>query len=206
MRRSRIISGMAIIAAVALGAAALPGAARAATVTGLFSYDNGSPAKDRQLHFENSVTHDMFIAPTQPDGTFSADLPPGLYDLRAERGLVLKGKVLVDTYDGTVNVGHVIEPAPLDVRRPFEREGIGEDIVQNPAPSTANMHGRPMEAIRYGGGYKSVQPLGGPAPGVVNGPRQAGGTADAMSPTEPAMAPAAPETAPPTATTTVPAP
>lgn len=200
MRRSGIIRNLSslasvtIVAAFALGTAAIPTAADATVVSGMFSYQSGSPAKNRQLHFENRVTQDMFIAPTEDDGTFSTDLPPGRYDLRAERGVVLRANVLVDTSEGSINIGHVVEPAPLDVRRPFEHEGIGEDIVQNPAPSTANLHGRPMEAIRYGGGYTSVQPLGGAQPSVVNGPKQIGGTADTNPPT-PAAAPGAAPTA-----------
>jgi hypothetical protein len=123
------------------------------------SYRDGSPANKRQLHYENVVTSDIFVAPTNPDGSFSANLPPGVYDLRAERGVVLASKIRVGNQE--VSVGHVVEPAPLDVRRPFEHEGVGEAIVDSPAPATANMvSGRPLEAMKYG--HEAVAPFGAP--------------------------------------------
>src|SRR5258708_16966983 len=112
----------ALAVAVAAGLAYGARIAGAANVSGLMLYRDGKPADKRQLHYENRVTSDIFVAPTKPDGSFTADLPPGFYDLRAERGLVLASKIRVDTAD--INVGHVVEPAPLDVRRPFEREGV----------------------------------------------------------------------------------
>ncbi len=172
---------MRIMTAGGLGIALVLTAATgdAAMVSGQFSYQNGSPAKRRQLHFEDRASGDMYIAPTQQDGNFSADLPPGQYDLRAERGVVLKAKITVDRSD--VNVGHVLEPAPLDFHRPFQHEGVGEAIVQNPAPATANLHGRPEEAMKYGG-HTSVQPLGARPPQVMNAPVVGGGTADTNPP------------------------
>lgn len=145
--------------AVAAGLAAGTRIARAANASGLMSYRDGRPAEHRWLHFENRVTSDIYIAPTKPDGSFTADLPPGLYDLRAERGVILASKIRVDTED--VNIGHVVEPAPLDVRRPFENEGVAEALVESPAPATANMTGRPLEAMRSG--YEAMAPVGAPA-------------------------------------------
>jgi len=128
------------------------------------SYRDGSAAAKRQLHYEDRVTGDIFVAPTKSDGSFTADLPPGLYDLRAERGVILAGKIRVGSDD--LDIGHVVEPAPLDVRRPFEHEGVGEALVESPAPSTANViSGRPLEAMKYG--HEAVAPLeapGTPAP------------------------------------------
>ncbi|HYK65226.1 MAG TPA: hypothetical protein VEY94_09780 [Patescibacteria group bacterium] len=133
--------------------------AGAANVSGTMSYRDGSPANKRQLHYENVVTSDIFVAPTNPDGSFSADLPPGVYDLRAERGVVLASKIRVRNQE--VSVGHVVEPAPLDVRRPFEHEGVGEAIVDSPAPATANIvSGRPLEAMKYG--HEAIAPFGAP--------------------------------------------
>jgi hypothetical protein len=100
----------------------------------------------------------MFVAPTKPDGSFTANLPPGLYDLRAERGVVLASKIRVDSAD--VNIGHVVEPAPLDVRRVFERQGVAETLVESPAPATANVTGRAIEAMRYG--HEAIAPMGAP--------------------------------------------
>jgi hypothetical protein len=102
----------------------------------------------------------MFVAATDNHGDFAAYLPAGLYDLRAERGVILKGKILVVGNDD-FNIGRVAEPAPLDVRRPFERQGVAEAIVQSPAPATANMKGRPLESLRQG--HTVVQLLYGPA-------------------------------------------
>jgi len=151
----------AVAVSVALGAGIAAGArmAGAANVSGTMSYRGGQPAERRQLHYENRVTSDIFVAPTKPDGSFTADLPPGFYDLRAERGLVLISRIRVDNDD--INVGHVIEPAPLDVRRPFEREGVAETVVESPAPATSNViSGRPLEAMKYG--HEALAPFGAP--------------------------------------------
>jgi hypothetical protein len=175
----RLRSACAIaVAALALIAAAVP--AGAATVSGSFTYDNGSPAKRRQLHFENRATGDMYIAPTDPSGAFAADLPPGLYDLRAERGVVLKAKIEVGESD--LNVGKVVEPAPLDVRRPFEHQGIAEAIVDTPAPSTANLQsGRPFEGMKYG--HAALSDYGRPVQALPGEAATAtGGTADTNAP------------------------
>ncbi len=151
---------------IAVGAGIAAGAriAGAANVSGAMSYQNGKPAGQRWLHYENRVTSDIYIAPTNPDGSFTADLPPGLYDLRAERGVILVGKIRVDAAD--LNIGHVVEPGPLDIRRPFENESVAEAIVESPAPSTANLGGRPLEAMKYG--HETVttfpEPVGTPAP------------------------------------------
>ena len=133
--------------------------AGAANVSGMMSYRNGKPAERRQLHYENRVTSDIYVAPTTPDGSFTADLPPGVYDLRAERGVVLVSRIRVDSAD--INVGHVLEPAPLDVRRPFEREGVADTLVESPAPATSNViSGRPLEAMKYG--HEAIAPFGAP--------------------------------------------
>lgn len=158
MRAKLKTSGLLALSILA-AAIAVP-SANAAVVSGSYVYRGGRPANQRQLHFENRVSHDMFIAPTGDDGTYSVDLPPGVYDLRAERGLILKSGVVVSG-DHPVDVGQAVEPAPLDVRRPFEREGVGEAIVQTEAPGTANLHGRPQEALQFGHGL--IQKLWGPA-------------------------------------------
>lgn len=149
---------IAIFIVAATAAAISVRAAGAANVSGSMSYRGGAPADKRQLHFENRVTSDLYVAPTTSDGAFSADLPPGLYDLRAERGVILKPEIRVD--DGDVNVGHVVEPAPLDVRRPFEHESVAHSIVVSPAPVTANLAGRPIMAMRYG--HEAVAPMSPP--------------------------------------------
>ena len=115
--------------------------------------------ENRQLHFQNRASGDMFVAPTDNQGDFAAYLPPGLYDLRAERGVILKDKILVGNDD--FNIGRVVEPAPADPRRLLDRQGVAEAIVQSPAPATANMKGRPLESLRQG--HTVVQLLYGPA-------------------------------------------
>lgn len=151
-------SAIALSLAFAGATMAASRVAGAANVSGTMSYRNGSPATKRQLHYEDRTTGDIYVAPTNSDGSFTADLPPGLYDLRAERGLILRSEIPVGTQD--LNIGHVVEPAPLDVRRPFEREGVADAIVQNPAPATANLTGRAVQAMRYG--HEAIAPLGAP--------------------------------------------
>jgi len=157
--RAERFAGLALAATVAVGLAAGARIAGAANVSGVMSYRDGKAADRRQLHYENRVTNDIFVAPTKPDGSFTADLPPGLYDLRAERGVILASKIRVDTAD--VNIGHVVEPAPLDVRRPFEHEGVAEALVESPAPATANItSGRAIEGMKYG--HEALAPFGAP--------------------------------------------
>ena len=158
-RRRLGFAAVALSVAVAAGLASWTRIAGAANVSGMMSYRDGKPADRRQLHYENRVTNDIFVAPTKPDGSFTADLPPGFYDLRAERGVVLSSKIRVDNED--VNIGHVIEPAPLDPRRPFEHEGVADTIVDSPAPATANLvSGRPIAAMKYG--HEALAPFGAP--------------------------------------------
>ncbi len=112
--------------------------ANAATISGIYSDRKGTPLPGHQIHFENRISGDIFLTRTGSDGSFSTDLPPGAYDLRAERGLVLYHDLLVD--HGAVNLGRVEDGAPLDVRRPFEREGLAPSMVESAAPATAHLH------------------------------------------------------------------
>ena len=111
--------------------------ADAAVVTGTYTTRGGAPLASRQLHFENRISGDIYLTRTGSDGSFSSDLPPGLYDLRAERGLVVKAGIRVD--GPPLEVGRVNDGAPLDVRRPFEREGIGPTLMETEAPATAHL-------------------------------------------------------------------
>src|ERR1700735_3227598 len=97
-KSSRSLRFAAAALSVAVGAGLAAGAriVGAANLSGLMSYRDGKAADRRQLHYENRVTNDIFVAPTKPDGSFTADLPPGIYDLRAERGLVLVSRIRVD--------------------------------------------------------------------------------------------------------------
>ncbi len=180
MRAKLKLSGLLALSMLAGAAIAIPGA-NAAVVTGSFVYRGGTPANQRQLHFENRISQDMYIAPTGNDGTFAVDLPPGIYDLRAERGVILKSRVVVD--DQPINVGQSVEPAPLDVRRPFEHEGVAEALVQTEAPATANLHGRPEEGMKFG--HSLVQMLWGPTKPLPPIPEGAASPAAAPSPAPP---------------------
>ena len=179
MRAIRAIKPFILGCAMALGLAA-PAAAvtfSSAHVSGNFVYLDGGAADNRQLHFQNRASGDMFVAATDSQGDFVVYLPPGLYDLRAERGVILKPKILVVGNDD-FNIGRVVEPAPLDVLRPFERQGVAEAIVQSPAPATANMKGRPLESMRQGhtvvqllyGPAKPLPPIPAPEPALPSGP------------------------------------
>ena len=150
----------AIALLIALVAATIAGSrsAGAANVSGVMSYRNGKPADKRQLHYENRTTSDIYVAPTNPDGSFTADLPPGVYDLRAERGVIIASKIYVGDQD--INIGHVVEPPLFDPLRPFQREGVAESIVDNAAPATANLGGRPLQAMKYG--HEAMAPFGAP--------------------------------------------
>jgi len=154
--------GRILLLTVSVAGFTLATRASAAIVSGNFVYRDGTPAGNRQLHFENQVSHDMFIASTGADGAFKVDLPPGTYDLRAERGVVLKPDIVITS--GTIDIGRSVEPAPLDYRRPFEHEGLQEPpYLTSAAPATANVHGRPMESLTLG--HRLVQLLrGAPAP------------------------------------------
>ncbi|HUO05905.1 MAG TPA: hypothetical protein VMU16_11980 [Candidatus Binataceae bacterium] len=150
-KRDRLKKKGSFIAAVSIAAAGLAmvaGLAGAAVISGSMVYRDGKPADRRQLHFENQVTEDMYVAPTKSDGAFEADLPPGLYDLRAERGAILKGDIQVRAADQ--NVGQVVEPLMLDPRRAFQHEGIADTILDFAAPATASMTGRAITGMRYG--------------------------------------------------------
>lgn len=120
----------------------LAGRAEAATVSGIYTTPHGKPLADHQLHFENRISGDMYLTRTGNDGSFASDLPPGTYDLRAERGLIVRPGIRVEVNGADLNVGRVSEGAPLDVRRPFERQGIGPALVDTEAPATAHVEHR----------------------------------------------------------------
>ncbi len=129
-----------VLCAIVAGALVLLSAhAEAATVSGIYTTPHGKPLADRQLHFQNRISGDMYLTRTGADGSFASDLPPGTYDLRAERGLVVRPGIRVEVTGLDLNVGRVSEGAPLDVRRPFQRQGIGPALVDTAAPATAHV-------------------------------------------------------------------
>ncbi len=127
---------LALAAALAMAAAFAPAAsAEAGRVSGLLLTYQGRPDASRDLHFENCITHDNFLAPTHSDGSFAQSLPPGCYNLRAERGAILKKSIQVG--DAPVNLGQVSDLAPLAPARLFDLQALFPTLVYSPAPSTA---------------------------------------------------------------------
>jgi hypothetical protein len=98
-------------------------------------FESPTPDPSRDLHFQNVVTQDTYLSPSHKDGSFAASLPPGVYDIRTESGVILMNSVVVGDTD--VAVGTVHEAGPYSVRRIFERQAIAPSILTSPAPSTA---------------------------------------------------------------------
>lgn len=122
----------AAIAALSLASA---GSAAAARVSGTFVNYQGQPIASRDLHFDHCVTHDSYLAPTHGDGTFAQSLPPGCYDLRAERGAIVRRAIVVGEAD--VAIGQVSDLAPLAPARLFQLQTLFPTLLTSPAPSTA---------------------------------------------------------------------
>jgi hypothetical protein len=137
---SRVARGLtvALVLAFAFGLgldAASPAPAAAARVSGTLTGYQGQPEPSRDLHFENCVTQDEYLAPTHSDSSFAQSLPPGCYDLRAERGAILRHGIIVGDQD--VAIGAVSDLAPLAPARLFNLEELFPTLLTSPAPSTA---------------------------------------------------------------------
>jgi hypothetical protein len=127
-----------VIAAIAASLFIGTARADAAMVSGIYAGARGTPSAGHQLHFENRISGDIFITHTGSDGSFSTDLPPGTYDLRAEHGLVVKSKIKVST--AAMDLGHVGSGKPIDMLLlPFERQGVAPTIINSEAPATAHL-------------------------------------------------------------------
>jgi hypothetical protein len=164
MNASMLNSANRVLCAAIAGALMLITArAEATMVSGIFvTREGGKPLTDHQLHFENRISGDIFLARTGSDGAFASDLPAGTYDLRAERGLIVKSKIVVG--DNELNVGRVTDGAPFDLRRPFEREGIGPALLDTEAPATAHLEKHALAA--------APSSLPSPAPATGAAPTQ----------------------------------
>jgi hypothetical protein len=134
---TRVFTRSAVLAAAFAIAAltGMPSRAHAATVSGILVQYEGAPDPNRDLHFENVITHDIYMAPTHQDGSFSQQLPPGTYRLRTEVGAILASDIGVA--DADVPLGRVSELAPLAPARMFQLQTIAPTILKSPAPSTA---------------------------------------------------------------------
>ncbi len=129
--RFAVLAGVFAIAALT----GMPSRAHAATVSGILVRYEGAPDPNRDLHFENAITRDIYLAPTHQDGSFSQQLPPGTYRLRTEVGAILASDIGVE--DADVPLGRVSELAPLAPARMFQFQTIAPTILKSPAPSTA---------------------------------------------------------------------
>ena len=128
----RLIAMLAVLGFA--GAAGSP--SFAANVSGVLVTVDGKAARSRQVHFENRVTHDLFLIMSDRAGQFSIDLPPGSYDLRSDRGAIMGPLIAVDQAD--IALGNVVQRSGWRGLI-FEREGVLKGIVASPAPSTANI-------------------------------------------------------------------
>jgi hypothetical protein len=133
--RYRLCRGM--LAALCIVAAS-GSPVRAAQVNGtLVAYEGSAPQGGRYLHFQNKVTRDCYMAETAADGSFGAQLPPGVYSLRAERGAILVRGFAVGSAD--IVLGQVNELAPYAPGRLWYLQAIAPSLLSSPAPSTANI-------------------------------------------------------------------
>ena len=112
-----------------------PASAAAARVSGTLVGYQGQPEPSRDLHFENCASHDSYLAPTHTDATFAQNLPPGCYNLRAERGAILRRGIIVK--DNDLALGTISDLAPLAPARLFDLEDLFPTLLTSPAPSTA---------------------------------------------------------------------
>ena len=137
-RREKLKLTVLFTAALALAlTAALPGAAAAARISGIFVSYEGQPTASRDLHFENCVTHDSFLAPTHLDGSFAQKSATAgrCYDLRAEREVIVRHGIIVG--DADLALGRVSDLAPFAPVRLFDLEALFPTLLTTPAPSTA---------------------------------------------------------------------
>ncbi len=140
-----------------LGIAGVAGSpAFAANVSGVLITVDGKAARSRQIHFEDRVTHDLFLIMTDRDGKFSLDLPPGSYDLRSDRGAIMGPMIVVD--EAGIALGNIVQPSGWRGLI-FQREGVLKGVVTTPAPSTANI--APFEPVVAG---EAGAPAASPAP------------------------------------------
>jgi hypothetical protein len=138
--------------------------AHAARVSGTFTgYEHSTPQKGASLHFENRVTRDAYMTLTADDGSFGANLPPGIYRLRGERGAILTGPITVGTND--VTLGTVGDLAPYSPARLCGLQYLAPAILISRAPSTANIMTldttAPLPPIAPAG---SIEPVNLPPP------------------------------------------
>ena len=108
----------------------------AAQVSGVLTgYENPTPLASRDLHFQNTITGDVYLSPTHADGSFRVTLSPATYRLRTETGAVLLKSIVVGR--ANISLGRVHELAPLAPQRLWQSQSITQSRLTSPAPSTA---------------------------------------------------------------------
>jgi len=150
-----VLKQLLALISILIGVSSVAIGAQAALISGVLTTVDGQPASDRQIHFENRVSGTLYLVRTNADGAFSADLPPGLYDLRRETGPVIRAGIAVD--ESSHDLGKVPESEVSFWSHLFELESLGERTVKSPAPATANLPG---------GAIDMSPPAAGPAPTV----------------------------------------
>jgi hypothetical protein len=173
----------------------MTGGASAATVGGTLSGPGEASGANRQLHFTNDITRDNYLAPTGPNGSFYADLPPGTYSLRKENGAVLLSGIIVDDQAATLNLGP-IRDTPFKLVNLFQYQRVVPVIIHSPSPGTAYLTSQQVgiaSAMPYvpPSALKPVEPWHTiPLPGMSS-------PGASVSPKIPPNTPAIPEAPPP---------
>jgi hypothetical protein len=110
-------------------------------VSGKLLTNQGQPAANRRIHFENRVNGDVFLTRTGADGSFSFALPTGTYDLREEHGPIVVSYIAALGDD--VNLGTVSEPP--GIQHLLQGEAVAPALIRSPAPITSNpVPGKPI--------------------------------------------------------------
>jgi hypothetical protein len=81
------------------------------------------------------VSGDVFLTATNADGSFSYALPPGLYELREERGPVVAGYIAAQGED--ITLGTVSEPP--SIMNLLQSEAVAPAQIRSPAPITSSV-------------------------------------------------------------------
>src|SRR5713101_4946405 len=149
---TRVFTRSAVLAAAIAALTGMPSRAQAAAVSGILVQYEGAPDPNRDLHFENVITHDIYMAPTHQDGSFSQQLPPGTYRLRTEVGAILASDIGVA--DADVPLGRVSELPPTAQAVPKARTNVAPMGYAIPAGKGVGMF--PME-FKGAGNQPSAQ-------------------------------------------------
>ena len=169
----------ALSAALLIAGLAIP--ASAATVSGVLSGPNDASGANRQLHYTNSITRDNFLAPTGPNGEFSAELPPGTYSLRKEDGAVLMSGIIVDYDTAELRLGQVRD-LPFKLVNLFQYQQVVPVIIHSPAPGTSYLTSQqfgiasampyvPASALKPVEAWRAAPLPGMTAPGTMESPQ-----------------------------------